>query len=57
MNMGDIIFQVFMFLFMIASISAVFLLIQALVIAKNPMNNEQKLDKIIELLEKNKSVD
>lgn len=54
MNMGDLIFQVFSFIFMIGIVAAVFYAVRSLVIKQpdNQKSMEQKLDRIIELLEK-----
>lgn len=54
MNIGDLLFQVISFIFMIGIVAAVFYAVRSLVI-KQPYNQksmEQKLDRIIELLEK-----
>ncbi|MBT2642763.1 DUF4083 domain-containing protein [Bacillus sp. ISL-41] len=54
MNMGDLLFQVISFILMIGIVAAVFYAVRSLVI-KEPNNQksiEQKLDRIIELLEK-----
>ncbi|WP_251027714.1 DUF4083 family protein [Bacillus sp. ISL-41] len=52
--MGDLLFQVISFILMIGIVAAVFYAVRSLVI-KEPNNQksiEQKLDRIIELLEK-----
>jgi prolipoprotein diacylglyceryltransferase len=54
LNMGDLLFQVISFILMIGIVAAVFYAVRSLVI-KEPNNQksiEQKLDRIIELLEK-----
>ncbi|GMB08347.1 DUF4083 family protein [Thermolongibacillus altinsuensis] len=56
MDWGSIIFQLVMFAFLIAFASAVFFLIKSLVERRGSESNaariEKKLDRIIELLEK-----
>ena len=55
-NYGDVIFQLLMFIFLIAIISAIVLVIKTVVNKKAPQQSpdiEKKLDRIIELLEKN----
>jgi hypothetical protein len=56
MNIGDVIFQLLMFIIIFGIFSAVFFLVRSLVTKQpNWSNNiEQKLDRIIELLEKDK---
>ncbi|GAJ38944.1 DUF4083 family protein [Saccharococcus caldoxylosilyticus] len=57
MNMGDLIFQFIMFVFIIFGIFFGFYLFVRLLVTKHPNksnNIEQKLDRIIELLEKDK---
>lgn len=54
MNIGDLLFQLISFILMIGIVAAVFYAVRSLVI-KEPNNQksmEQKLDRIIELLEK-----
>jgi hypothetical protein len=54
MNIGDLLFQLVFFILMIGIVAAVFYAVRSLVI-KEPNNSksiEQKLDRIIELLEK-----
>lgn len=54
MNIGDLLFQLISFILMIGIVAAVFYAVRSLVI-KQPNNQksmEQKLDRIIELLEK-----
>ncbi|MDQ0227940.1 DUF4083 domain-containing protein [Metabacillus niabensis] len=56
MNTGDLIFQLLMFMIIFCIFFAVFFLVRSLV-AKKPdrsKNIEEKLDRIIELLEKDK---
>lgn len=56
MNIGDLIFQLLMFMIIFGIFFAVFFLVRSLV-TKEPdssKNIEQKLDRIIELLEKDK---
>lgn len=55
MNMGDLLFQLIFFILLIGIFAAVFYVVTSL-IKKKPDNSksvEQKLDRIIELLEKN----
>ncbi|MCM3575936.1 DUF4083 domain-containing protein [Mesobacillus subterraneus] len=54
MNIGDLLFQVISFIFMIGIVAAVFYAVRSLVIKQpdNQKSMEQKLDRIIELLEK-----
>jgi heme/copper-type cytochrome/quinol oxidase subunit 3 len=57
MNMGDLIFQFIMFVFIIFGIFFSFYLFVRLLVTKHPNksnNIEQKFDRIIELLEKDK---
>ena len=54
MNIGDLLFQLIFFILLIGIVSAVFYAVRSLVI-KEPANSksiERKLDRIIELLEK-----
>ncbi|MBT2637496.1 DUF4083 domain-containing protein [Bacillus sp. ISL-39] len=54
MNIGDLLFQLIFFILTIGIVAAVFYAVRSLVI-KEPRNQksiEQKLDRIIELLEK-----
>lgn len=56
MNIGDLVFQLISFILVIGLVSAVFYAVRSLVMKNNPDNSksiEQKLDRIIELLEKN----
>ncbi|MGN7941672.1 DUF4083 domain-containing protein [Virgibacillus sp. 6R] len=56
MNIGDLIFQLLMFMIIFGIFFAVFFLVRSLV-TKEPdrsKNIEEKLDRIIELLEKDK---
>ncbi|UYZ22437.1 DUF4083 family protein [Mesobacillus jeotgali] len=54
MNIGDLLFQVISFIFMIGIVAAVFYAVRSLIIKQpdNQKSMEQKLDRIIELLEK-----
>jgi hypothetical protein len=54
MNIGDLAFQLIFFILLIGIIAAVFYAVRSLVIRKpdNSRSIEQKLDRIIELLEK-----
>jgi large-conductance mechanosensitive channel len=56
MDWGSIIFQLVMFAFLIAFASAMFFVVKSLIARKSSENNEarleKKLDRIIELLEK-----
>jgi F0F1-type ATP synthase assembly protein I len=55
MNIGDLLFQLIFFILLIGIVAAVFCVVTSL-IKKKPDNSksvEQKLDRIIELLEKN----
>ncbi|RWR05047.1 DUF4083 family protein [Siminovitchia fortis] len=55
MNVGDIIFQFIMLLFILGITFAIFLVVRSLVKDQSRSKNmEQKLDKIIEMLEKEK---
>lgn len=52
---GDILFQLFMFILLFGMIFAIYFFVRALVTRSHNSNSiEQKLDKIIELLEKDK---
>ncbi|AGK54418.1 DUF4083 domain-containing protein [Bacillus sp. 1NLA3E] len=54
MNFGDLLFQLIIFILLLGIVFAVYFVIRSIVI-KNPTNSkvlEQKLDRIIELLEK-----
>ncbi|MBS8266330.1 DUF4083 domain-containing protein [Mesobacillus boroniphilus] len=55
MNIGDLLFQLIFFILLIGIVAAVFYAVRTLVIKKpdNQKSIEQKLDQIIELLEKN----
>ncbi len=54
-NVGDIIFQFIMLLFILGITFAIFLVVRSLVNNQSRSKNmEQKLDKIIEMLEKEK---
>lgn len=54
-NVGDIIFQFIMLLFILGITFAIFLVVRSLVKDQSRSKNmEQKLDKIIEMLEKEK---
>ena len=55
MNTGDIIYQMISFVFLLGICAAVFYLIRSLTSKKNKSKQlEQKLDRIIDLLEKDK---
>ena len=57
-NYGDVIFQLLMFIFLIAVISAIVIVIKTVLKKKAPQQSqdiEKKLDRIIELLEKDKN--
>ncbi|MBM7602973.1 uncharacterized protein YggT (Ycf19 family) [Metabacillus crassostreae] len=57
MNIGDMIFQIIMFIFLIGIFAVVFLLVRFL-LSKKPSSDssiEEKLDRIIELLERDTS--
>jgi hypothetical protein len=54
MNFGDLLFQLIIFILLLGIVFAVYFVIRSIVI-KSPTNSkvlEQKLDRIIELLEK-----
>lgn len=55
MNIGDLLFQLIFFILLIGIVAAVFYAVRTLVIKKpdNQKSIEQKLDRIIDLLEKN----
>ena len=55
MNIGDLLFQLIFFILLIGIFAAVFYLVTSLMKKKPDDSNsiEQKLDRIIELLEKN----
>lgn len=58
LNYGDVIFQLLMFLVLIAMISGIVILFKAIINKKatqSSNNMEKKLDRIIELLEKDKT--
>ena len=54
MNIGDLLFQFITFLLLIGIVAAVFYSVRSIIIKQpdNQKNIEQKLDRIIELLEK-----
>lgn len=54
MNIGDLLFQLIFFILLIGIVAAVFYAVRSLVIKEpaNSKNIERKLDRIIELLEK-----
>ncbi|WP_449620442.1 DUF4083 family protein [Robertmurraya sp. Marseille-Q9965] len=58
MNIGDVLFQLIMFLLLIGLLSLAFVIVRS-VFKKNTFNKtselEKKLDRIIELLEKEKN--
>ncbi|MGV2941629.1 DUF4083 family protein [Mesobacillus sp. LC4] len=55
MNIGDLLFQLISFILLMGIVSAVFYVVRSLIIKKpdNSKSVEQKLDRIIQLLEKN----
>ncbi len=53
-NSGDLIFQILMFAVMAGMVFAVYFLVRWMVIGKPESKMEQKLDRIIELLEEDK---
>ncbi|USK57804.1 DUF4083 domain-containing protein (plasmid) [Cytobacillus solani] len=58
LNYGDVIFQLLMLIFLIAVITAIVIVIKSVLNKKAPQQSqdiEKKLDKIIELLEKDKN--
>ena len=58
LNYGDVIFQLLMFLVLIALISGIVILFKAIInkrATQSSNNMEKKLDRIIELLEKDKT--
>ena len=58
LNYGDVIFQLLMFLVLIAMISGIVILFKAIIhkrATQSSNNMEKKLDRIIELLEKDKT--
>lgn len=54
MNFGDLLFQLIMFILLLGIIFAVYFAVRSIIIKNpsNPKSIEQKLDRIIELLEK-----
>ncbi|MBT2692784.1 DUF4083 domain-containing protein [Bacillus sp. ISL-55] len=54
MNIGDLLYQLIFFILLIGIVAAVFYAVRSLVIKRpdNSKSMEQKLDRIIELLEK-----
>ncbi|MFJ7467328.1 DUF4083 domain-containing protein [Peribacillus frigoritolerans] len=54
-NIGDLVYQLIMFIFLIGMIIAVYFFVRSLLTRANKSNRmEQKLDRVIELLEKDK---
>lgn len=54
-NIGDLVYQLIMFILLLGMIFAVFFFVRSLLARLNKPNNiEQKLDRVIELLEKDK---
>ncbi|MEJ9232824.1 DUF4083 domain-containing protein [Peribacillus butanolivorans] len=54
-NIGDIVYQLIMFILLFGMIFAVYFFVRSLFTRSNKSNSiEQKLDRIIELLEKDK---
>ncbi|MFE4075141.1 DUF4083 domain-containing protein [Peribacillus sp. YIM B13477] len=54
-NIGDLVYQLIMFILLLGMIFAVYFFVRSLLARSNKPNNiEQKLDRIIELLEKDK---
>ncbi|MEV5037744.1 DUF4083 domain-containing protein [Peribacillus frigoritolerans] len=55
MNIGDLVYQLIMFILLLGMIFAVYFFVRSLLARLNKPNNiEQKLDRVIELLEKDK---
>ncbi|MCU6602529.1 DUF4083 domain-containing protein [Peribacillus frigoritolerans] len=54
-NIGDLVYQLIMFILLLGMIFAVYFFVRSLLAWLNKPNNiEQKLDRVIELLEKDK---
>lgn len=54
-NIGDLVYQLIMFILLLGMIFAVYFFVRSLLARSNKSNSiEQKLDRIIELLEKDK---
>ncbi|WP_396020101.1 MULTISPECIES: DUF4083 domain-containing protein [unclassified Bacillus (in: firmicutes)] len=54
-NIGDLVYQLIMFILLLGMIFAVYFFVRSLLARLNKPNNiEQKLDRVIELLEKDK---
>ncbi|KRF54796.1 hypothetical protein ASG97_05220 [Bacillus sp. Soil745] len=54
-NIGDLVYQLIMFILLLGMIFAVYFFVSSLLARLNKPNNiEQKLDRVIELLEKDK---
>lgn len=54
-NIGDLVYQLFMFILLFGMIFAVYFFVRSLLARLNKSNRmEQKLDRVIELLEKDK---
>ncbi|MDM5286084.1 DUF4083 domain-containing protein [Peribacillus frigoritolerans] len=54
-NIGDLVYQLIMFILLLGMIFAVYFFVRSLLARSNKSNRmEQKLDRVIELLEKDK---
>ena len=54
-NIGDLVYQLIMFILLLGMIFAVYFFVRSLLARLNKPNNiEQKLDRVIELLEKDR---
>jgi hypothetical protein len=54
-NIGDLVYQLIMFILLLGMIFAVYFFVRSLLARSNKSNSiEQKLDRVIELLEKDK---
>ncbi|MGE7647781.1 DUF4083 domain-containing protein [Peribacillus frigoritolerans] len=54
-NIGDLVYQLIMFILLLGMIFAVYFIVRSLLARLNKSNSiEQKLDRVIELLEKDK---
>ncbi|PHD71952.1 hypothetical protein COF64_22195 [Bacillus sp. AFS043905] len=55
MNIGDLVYQLIMFILLLGMIFAVYFFVRSLLARSNKSNSiEQKLDRVIEMLEKDK---
>ncbi|MCK2001077.1 DUF4083 domain-containing protein [Peribacillus frigoritolerans] len=55
LNIGDLVYQLIMFILLLGMILAVYFFVRSLLARSNKSNRmEQKLDRVIELLEKDK---